>query len=352
MTDVFLTTERLACLVVAHNLGDAVIQSHFMRRLVQRRYAHGYLVWTRPQCAFLFEDLTDTEVICSQFPVGTNKQFSFRSAIAFARAAREIRRRRPSVTLDLIGDVRDRLFGRIAGGRRHLHLGWHADHPFNRLIRNPFGPGRPLLMVPPSVPNVYDAHRLLLDVIAPNVQSPSTGRIPALLAYPKGVPSRFGLHPFASQECKLWPATHWRALIENLLSRSDVALFAYGAPQERKALETLFAPYLGQITLVTGDMRSFAEHVSTLDVMIGLDSFSIHMAELRGVRGIMINAGNPADLWSVPSGVTIAKSGGCANYPCFNVPACMGTDDPYACVRSIDVKDVLAAIMAPGRVAT
>src|SRR5882724_9847215 len=100
--------ERLACLIVAHNLGDAVIQSMFLEQLVARGYASGYLVWTRPQVAFLFEKIPQCEVICSQFPVGTAKLIAGFAIFAFLNAALRVRSRRPSVTIDLIGDLRDR----------------------------------------------------------------------------------------------------------------------------------------------------------------------------------------------------------------------------------------------------
>src|ERR1700733_8453730 len=71
--------ERLACLIVAHNLGDAVIQSRFLALLAAAGYARNYLVWTRPQVAFLFEDVPDCRIVCSQFPIGTDKQFGVRA---------------------------------------------------------------------------------------------------------------------------------------------------------------------------------------------------------------------------------------------------------------------------------
>ena len=124
--------QRLACLIVGRNLGDAAIQSCFLKALAARGYAREYLVWTRPQVAFLFRDIADCEVVCSQFPVGTTKQFGRLEVGRFLRAAWKIRCRRPSVTLDLIGDFRERFFARLAGSPQHLHIGWAAGHPFAR----------------------------------------------------------------------------------------------------------------------------------------------------------------------------------------------------------------------------
>jgi heptosyltransferase-3 len=337
-------TETLACLIVAHNLGDAVIQSSFLKSLAASGYASGYLVWTRPQVAFLFEDVADCELICSQFPVGTSKQFGGLAAVRFLQAAWQVRRRRPSVTLDLIGDVRDRFFARLAGSPRHLHIGWAAGHPFARLIRNPFGLGRPVVTVPASIPNVYDAHRQLLEALAPAVKPGDLRSFQVPASSPTKRALRVGLHPFASQNCKLWPDENWRRLVGELLLDQNVEITAFGAPGERRALEMLFGEFGQRVVLATGSMANFAHRTSELDVMVGLDSFAVHMAQKQGVRSVTINAGNPANLWAPPGGVTLASSGGCVAYPCFNVPKCEGSDHQYACVKSITVLQVLDAI--------
>jgi hypothetical protein len=67
------TVHRLACLVIGRILGVAVIQSLFVRELIRRGLAQRCVIWTRPQVAFLFEDLRDCKVVASPFPVGTSK---------------------------------------------------------------------------------------------------------------------------------------------------------------------------------------------------------------------------------------------------------------------------------------
>lgn len=335
--------ERLACLIVAHNLGDAVIQSSFMRRLAANNYAKRYLVWTRPQVAFLFERIADCEVVSSQFPIGTSKQFGGLAVLRFLKAAWVVRQRRPSVTIDLIGDVRDRFCAKLAGSPRHIYMGWAADHPFTRLIRNPWGHGKPAVTVPREIPNVYDAHALLLKKLLSPVGSPETC---AETPHPNSEPNtvlRVGLHPFASQACKIWPIDNWRSLVDRLL-KGGTEITAFGAPHERAELERLFSPFAMRITLVTEDIPTFARSLGGLDIMVGLDSFSVHMAYRQNVAAVMINAGNPADLWSPPGTQVLAGSGGCPTYPCFNIPQCENTPRQYACVRSVNVSDVYEAI--------
>jgi heptosyltransferase-3 len=336
--------ERLACLIVARNLGDAAIQSGFLRALSDRGYAQEYLVWTRPQVASLFEDIPRCEIVCSQFPVGTSKQFGGLALLQLFWAALRIRRRKPSVTLDLIGDIRERIFARLAGTPRHLHIGWAVDHPFARLIRNPLGRGRPLVSIPKAIPNVYSAYnRMLAAVLAVDVGSAPFPHRERILPILSGGITHVGLHPFASQECKLWPTENWQQLVRGLLDKG-ANVTAFAAPSERELLERMFHQFGERITLVSGNISNFSLHVSGLDILVGLDSFAIHIARLQGIRSVTINAGNPPDLWAVPNGRMLASSGGCQNYPCSNIPMCKGSEHQYICVKSITVRQVFDAI--------
>lgn len=329
----------LALVLDGRNLGDSVLCSRFVRRLAERRFARRYLVWTRPPSSFLFESLPDCDVVQSEFPMGTAKRLDARSMPQFLRAVMRIRKARPSVSIDLIGDFRERLLARLAGSSRHLHIGWAADHPFSNIIRNPFGPGHPAFVASADPPNVYAAHDAFVDALAP--PRPETGSPPVSSAPAK--PLRIGLHPFASQPCKLWPVEKWQELAREL-EREGHELSAFGAPHERPQLGRIFEGLVDEERLITVALPDFAKAIARLDVVIGLDSVSIHMAESQGIASVMINAGNPPGLWTPPRGTGLASSGGCAFYPCYNVPRCEGGSGQYACVRSIGVSDVVRAV--------
>lgn len=336
------SSEPLACLILARNLGDIVVQSGFVKRLVAAGYAERYLIWTRPQLAFLFKNIRDCTVVCSQFPVGTSKQFTIPEALRFLQAVRTVRRQRPTVSLDFVGDFRERWFSRLIGSSVHLHVGWSPDHPYARLIRNPFGPGRPLVTISPDVQNVYDAYERFVDSLVPPGGPPWTLRQSRDASTSlRGL--KIGIHPFASQPSKLWPCENWQRLARELLSQgADVT--AFGAPQERPALQSMFASFGAGLRFFAGTLEDFAGEVSNFNVMVGLDSFSVHMAHRQGVRSVTINAGTPASLWAVPSGITLGGSGGCAYFPCFNVARCRRTPYEFVCVKSTSPKQVIDAI--------
>lgn len=333
----------LACLIAGRNLGDIVVLSGFLRRLAARNYAKRYLVWTRPELAFLFSDIPDCAVICSQFPVGTAKRFDLRAALIFFKTALAIRTRRPSITLDLVGDIRERLFARLVGSPRHIHIGWERDHPHNRLIRNPFGPGRPVVSIPVSIPGVYAAYQRMLDLLAPESKGEEADPPDALRKVACTVALRVGIHPFASQPSKLWPIINWQFVIRELLSRG-AELTVFCAPTEIEKSRFLLAEFGTRVPIFSGTIPEFARAITSLDVVVGLDSFAVHMAHRQGVRSIAINAGTPIELWAVPGGRTLGGSGGCAHYPCYNVAPCQTTPYEYACVKSVSPKQVLEAI--------
>lgn len=339
--------QRLACLIAARNYGDTVVASVFLRRLVLREFADRYLVWTRPQMAFLFKDVPDCEVMVSAFPVGTAKQFGRTAIPVFLRTAWQIRRRRPSITLDLTGDIRERWLALLLSGRSHVHIGWAKGHPYRRLIRNPLGAGRPLVTVPADVPSVYGAYELMLEALAPSTASTRAREASfeasrRSSAHAAGSELRVGFHPFASQPSKLWPARHWRQLAAQIAARG-ARITAYAAPGERRELEKLFAG-VGQVELVTVGLEEFAERLRALDLLVGLDSFAVHMAYRQGIRTVTINAGTPPQLWAPPQERGLGGPGGCTHYPCYNVAPCRGVSGEYACVRSVSPSDVLSAI--------
>lgn len=333
-----MARERLACLIVARNLGDAVIQSGVLKKIIQRDYAERYIVWCRPQVAFLFKDLEQTETVCSQFPVGTSKQFGWDALILFINAVKKIRSLNPSVSLDLIGDFRERAFARLLGTDCHRHIGWQSGHPFLSLIRNPLGQGSPFYIAPAAVCNIYSAYDRFVDTLAGEEIGFIKPATPCGSSRMEGK-KRVGLHPFASLDCKLWPKERWLDLAENLIENS-YEVTAFGSPSERAELVSIFDRVKDKIEFVTVDLQQFGKVVSCLDLLIGLDSFSVHMAERMGVKSVMINAGNDPVIWAPPGAVVLGSSGGCRNYPCFNKPRCRRGQNRFACINSISVEMV------------
>ncbi len=329
---------KLACIIIGRNLGDAVIQSKFTRQLIERGYADRYIVWTRPQVGFLYSSLPNCEVVTSPFPIGTNKQFDFKGFLRFYDAVRYLRKVKPSISIDMIGDFRERIFARLIGHQTHQYIGWESGHPFSRIIRNPFGAPAPVCTVPTSVTNLYKAYGSFINALQPR-EPPAFDTAQLTAANKPTKLKRIGIHPFASQDCKLWPDTNWRELATWLLAKG-VNVTVYGAPNERDSLLRIFGNMPIQPEYFTKSIPELDQDVGSLDLMIGLDSFSVHMAERNGVKSIMLNACNHPTLWVPTQCESISMSGGCRSYPCMNVPSCGRGPEKYACIRAIDAAHV------------
>lgn len=335
---------KLACLIVGRNLGDAVIQSKFMRKLIESGYADRYVVWTRPQVSFLYASLPDCTVITSPFPIGTNKQFDRKGFFRFCKAVSDLRQLKPSVSLDLIGDFRERLFARFIGNQPHKYIGWESRHPFSRIIRNPFGAPAPVCRIPDSISNIYTAYECFIDALLHGERLSHFVSTPVSVVTSTALRhKRVGLHPFASLECKVWPDTNWRELA-TWLQAKGMSVTVYGAPGEREALLRIFDRLPIQPEYYTRTIPEFDRDVANLYLLIGLDSFSVHMAERHEIKSIMLNACNHPSLWRPPHCESITESGGCRSYPCMNVPNCSPGPNEYACIRAITPDQVIGKV--------
>ena len=338
-----MTRPKILCLIAAKNLGDITITSTYFRQLVEAGFADRYVVWTRPAMAFLFESMPGVRVVTSSFPVGTNRRFGWRELLGMLRAAREIRRLGPVETLDMVGDFRDRLWARLAGSRRLHYIGWGDGHPYGRIIRNPLGVGRPSVVVPAEVPNIYASCQRLVDgLLAGRSAVP---RAASAMRPIRTTAIRVGLHPFASQACKHWPDERWSSLAGRLLE-AGIEVSAFGAPDQREALGAIFAAHGQRVRMVTTGIPEFAREIAALDLVVGLDSFSVHMAEHMGTGSVLLLGPNDPSLFSPPHATVLSDSGGCAAWPCFNVPSCEGGPREHACIRAIGVDRVADAVFA------
>jgi heptosyltransferase-3 len=335
--------EKRACFLVARNLGDAVIQFRFIEQLVNREYADKYIIWTRPQVAFLYKKLPRCEVIESSFPVGTDKQFGLKGIIGFIKALKRLRHLKPTVTVDMIGDFRELLFARLIGRQKHLYIAWSKDHTFSRIIRNPIKRSKPVCLIHKEISNIYDAYKIFTDHISNASSENNTNTLAVELSNKKPI-KRVGLHPFASQKCKLWPGKNWKELAKWLIN-NNISVIVYGSKKERKSIDKIFGDISQRMEIVTAGIEGFYTDVSKLDLMIGLDSLSVHIAEINNIRSIMINACNHPQLWVPPLSESISQSGGCKSYPCLNKPVCIGSKEEFACIKSIEVDEITKKIL-------
>lgn len=331
------------CFISARNLGDAVLHADLIRRLQQASFADRWIVWTFPAAKFLFEGLENTEIIASQFPIGATGSTFFKGGYrSFLAAVRTIRARKPDVALDVVGDFRERLALRLLGAPLLHSPEWETGHPFrhhNRML--PFKAGR-ALTIPTTLVNLYEAQQRMVTVL-------TQGRASA----PKAAPAQFregqtlqvGIHPSASATFKLWPEERWQGLIAQLNGRFPGSHFTlFGAPSERPALESLASGLTVSHELFTASLGEFRARLQHMDLLFGLDSFSVHLSHSLGVPSVVLVGANDPAIFTPPSATAVTHPGRCPHQPCGGRPQCVGTPFQYSCMIDISAADVMQAV--------
>jgi heptosyltransferase-3 len=328
------------CFLSARNLGDAAIHADFLRVLVGRGAVDQVVAWTFPAARFLFEGIERTAVVASDFPMGASRRgiLGLRGIARFVAALRSVRAVRPEVCIELVGDVRERIVARWTGAPQRLSPSWPSDHPFRRHIRGAADRDAAAVLRP-TAPNVYAACGEMLQAL--------TGRgwdVPAPRP-PRDGPLCVGVHATASVPHKLWPEPAWRALIASILRlNAGARVTLFGAPSEREQLVRWRASAFGDaVDVATDPLPEFRRRLGRQDVLIGLDSFSVHLAHSVGVPSVVLVGANDPELFRPPSGVAVSRLSDCPDQPCHGKPRCVGTEYEYACMRAIAPSDVLAA---------
>jgi heptosyltransferase-3 len=92
-------------------------------------------------------------------------------------------------------------------------------------------------------------------------------------------------------------------------------------------------------------LQEFFCQVADLDVLIGLDSLSVHVAHRLGRPSVMLIGTNDPAVWVPPSCIPVTSIARCGNQPCFNRPICQGTQFEFDCMKRISSNSVLDAIL-------
>ena len=149
-----------------------------------------------------------------------------------------------------------------------------------------------------------------------------------------------GIGPFAQHQGKIYPLDHMEQVIAKLSTYENVRLFIFGGgPVEREYSERMEQTY-PRVTSVIGRIKlgQEMELVSNLDLMVSMDSSSMHMASLVGVPAVSIwGATHPyAGFYGLGQDPRHAVQLDMACRPCSiygNKPCVYGD---YPCMKNID----------------
>lgn len=157
-----------------------------------------------------------------------------------------------------------------------------------------------------------------------------------------------GIGPFAQHQGKIYPLDHMEQVIAKLSTYENVRLFIFGGgPVEREYSERMEQTY-PWVTSVIGRIKlgQEMELVSNLDLMVSMDSSSMHMASLVGVPAVSIwGATHPyAGFYGLGQDPRHAVQLDMACRPCSiygNKPCVYGD---YPCMKNIDPELVVKKV--------
>lgn len=343
-------------IIAARKFGDAIINQNFLQRCAVAAPHIQWDVCCRPDFAILFRPLGNVrDIVCARLPLGGNKPFGMIEATETLSAILKLRRRDFAFSLALIGDREERWFSMLIGARERIFPQWAPDHPIRPMLgRTRVIPIPGAWYVPKERINIYDVASHLCTQLCERF--PGDGKRSGGWSVESvyGVQDRssrsrrnsygiIGMHPFASQPSRCWAPDRWREVIARLKSRRHpVRLF--GAPWERPRLLDLARDLVPEEAVVTRSITGFLQELENVSVLVGGDSFAVHAAHSRGVQTVTISGPGNFAIWRVPDGEVVWSEGGCAQYPCYDQPVCVGSDKEYACIRSIPADQVCAAI--------
>ena len=320
-------------IIAQRNYGDAIMLSAMLERNIADNISVHVLSKKEFRSIFEANDkIAKTYYV--NFPIASYKGVNLLKEIAVLL---EIRGEKYDVVLDYVGDFRERILGWLCDGRDFVSV--FRGKVFSNLVRGgmEFLPNK-ICRLNNDCVNVYEQIKFILESVGLKICYKNTDIIEQ-----RGI---VGIHLSASQECKLWKNNKWHSVVDKLESTGK-KIYIFGAPNERKVLEEQFGDLVDErVEIFTGTLDEFMVKLKELDVLIGLDSFSVHAAYATGVPNIMICGANDYRMWQTPLTKVVAPKKGCCPYwPCYNKPKCSGR---FSCIESISVDDVLNTLQKRG----
>jgi hypothetical protein len=316
-------------LLETRNFGDAIIKNDFIRKYGQANPLDHIDILCKKQFVAIFEDNPYIQhIYTSGFPIAGMKSWNFPELLGTIRRLHG----QYDLAVDVLGDWRERLLLWMMHPRKILSLERAEGHPFNNLIRR--GLSSLVEPVPISLGQV-NFYRQLDELLVVLGGTPNTMFIEQ--AIPQKTRRVIGIHPMASQECKLWGWNSWNELIHILKGKGD-SVWCFCAPKEKGIIEKNIDQE--GIQTISSDIKSFFRNLSQVDLLICLDSFATHAAYSVGVPSIVLNGANDFRLWQTPLTKVVQGAFECKYWPCYNKPKCTR----YDCMTSIRVEDVIHLI--------
>ncbi|WP_177182393.1 glycosyltransferase family 9 protein [Polynucleobacter asymbioticus] len=338
-----LPLDSSLCVISARRYGDAIINARLIHAAAQARPDIRWVIWTKPEFAPLFQLMGFDQIITSQFPIaGGALKFLKEGGSTLLKAIFELRSLKLNASIDFIGDAREAFLGSLIAGRRHHSPAWEESHWMHKLIWNGKIPFVQYFPIQTSQDRMYEIVSDLLSKLTGKVIKP-TSSISSINHRPQ-YPPKIAFHPFSSQEFKAWPEIYWQQL-SLLLKKQEIIPTVFCTESEESKAYQIFSSENSLVKIrATRSLQDLISGLKSIDLLVGVDSFLVHLASALGKKTIVINSGNLPAWWQPPNSLALGQSGACLQYPCSNEPSCLGTKNESQCIKSIEPGQVLKAI--------
>jgi len=336
-----------ACLLLAlRHLGDALILSAFVRVLQVSNPRLAIDVLGRPQLREVVNSRCKIRnFIEAEFPVFGSHRRDSATIIKAIKAMGEVRNAGYTFCMNVIGDVREGLIGRLSGATWNVAPIWSPGHPFKEKMtdRGAAWFANSGIAIPRNLVSYYDS----LSFLASGLGLPDPFERPAKQTFTGMSAGRIkiSLHPGASHPSKRWPSAKWKELMERLHQRG-FEMQLLGSRDEKQALSDDYAYEIQTfgIQMVTAGISDLLAAISRSSLLIGMDSLSSHAAFSCSVRSVVLHGPSDPRIMTPPNAVSLSAGSSCERFPCNYSYPCKGSAHEYVCCRGIEVDSVMAAV--------
>jgi ADP-heptose:LPS heptosyltransferase len=327
------------CIISARRYGDAIINARLAKAAAQSRPDIEWVIWTKPEFAPLFKLMGFNHIITSEFPIaGGTPKFFKNLGLSLLKAISKLRKLKLNASIDFIGDTREATLGAMIAGNAHHSPQWNTSHWMHQLIWNVPVPFVQYIQIPQEQDQVYDVVATLLQKLI----GCNTLQIGGS-SHPFKKPPVVAFHPFPSAKFRYWPMLNWQEL-GRLLQEKKITPIILCSEAEKQEAEHYFNTENPIQVKACSSIAELVSEIKKVDLLIGVDSFLIHLGAALGKKTISITTGHLPHWWSPPENIPIGQSGGCSQYPCANQPSCLKTNNESQCIKSIEPGQVLKAI--------
>lgn len=217
-----------------------------------------------------------------------------RGVVGLWRLYRELR---TTHRIDLIIDLNDKIYSKLLRAFYNLRgvTSFHIDK--GRDEKKALTQSKNKIKVPlrTSIQRYADVFcKAGLDVFIEHTLKPDRRALSDSMSEYLPMPKQgkwIGIAPFAQHRGKVYPLEKMREVVGMLLTNNpDVEIFIFGGGALEQALADEFADLYPRCRSVIGmfTLRQEIDLISNLDLLISMDSSSMHMASLVGIRVISI----------------------------------------------------------------